>query len=48
MVIKHGEAYGTSKLLIIHKEAENNNPVIYRPTIHYAFLSTLIESLSIK
>jgi homospermidine synthase len=48
MVIKHGEAYGTSKLLIIHKEAENNNPVIHRPTIHCAHLSTLIENLFIK
>jgi homospermidine synthase len=38
MVIKHGEAYGISKLLTVHKNDENNNSVIYRPTVHYVYL----------
>lgn len=40
MVIRHGEAYGISKHLTIYKEDENNNAVVYRPTVHYAYLPT--------
>ncbi|CAF3762205.1 unnamed protein product [Rotaria sordida] len=38
MVIKHGESYGISKLLTIHNDNGNNNSVVYRPTVHYAYL----------
>jgi homospermidine synthase len=38
MVIRHGEAYGISKNLTVRKEDENNNTVLYRPTVHYAYL----------
>jgi homospermidine synthase len=40
MVIRHGEAYGISKLLTVHDEEDNNNTVLYRPTVHYAYLPT--------
>ncbi|CAF0994893.1 unnamed protein product [Adineta ricciae] len=41
MVIRHGEAYGISKHLTIYdKDDENNNNVLYRPTVHYAYLPT--------
>jgi len=38
MVIRHGEAYGISKYLTVQKEDENNNTILYRPTVHYAYL----------
>jgi len=38
MVIRHGEAYGISKYLTIYHEDGNNNTVLYRPTVHYAYL----------
>jgi homospermidine synthase len=38
MVIRHGEAYGISKYLTIYNEHDNNNSVLYRPTVHYAYL----------
>lgn len=34
MIITHGEAYGISKMLTLHRR----NKVIYRPTVHYAYL----------
>jgi len=40
MVIRHGEAYGISKYLSVYKDDENNNTVVYRPTVHYAYLPT--------
>ena len=49
MVIRHGEAYGISKSLTILHEDENNNRLLYRPTVHYAYLpsdltiSSLVE-----
>ena len=49
MVIRHGEAYGISKHLTIVHEDDNNNSVLYRPTVHYAYLpsdstiSSLVE-----
>jgi homospermidine synthase len=48
MVIKHGEAYGISKLLTIYKDDGNNNSAIYRPTVHYVYLpsDSTINSLN--
>ncbi|CAF0828527.1 unnamed protein product [Adineta steineri] len=49
MVIRHGEAYGLSKYLSVYTDDENNNGVLYRPTVHYAYLpcdpalSSLVE-----
>lgn len=49
MVIRHGEAYGISKNLTVFNEEDNNNTVLYRPTVHYAYLpsdstiSSLVE-----
>ncbi|UJR37287.1 hypothetical protein I4U23_029996 [Adineta vaga] len=41
MVIRHGEAYGISKYLTIRNEDDNNNnDILYRPTVHYAYLPT--------
>lgn len=40
MVIRHGEAYGISKYLTVHGKDNNNNSVVYRPTVHYAYLPT--------
>jgi len=34
MIITHGEAYGISKMLTLRRR----NKVIYRPTVHYAYL----------
>lgn len=38
MVLQHGETYGISKLLTIHTIDGNNNTVLYRPTVNYAYL----------
>ncbi|CAF2752515.1 unnamed protein product [Rotaria sp. Silwood2] len=38
MVVQHSEAYGISKSLTIHKDDGNNNSIIYRPTVHFAYL----------
>lgn len=38
MVIRHGEAYGISKNLTVYNDEKNNKTVLYRPTVHYAYL----------
>lgn len=38
MVLPHGETYGISKLLTVHTTDGNNNTVLYRPTVNYAYL----------
>ena len=38
MVIQHGETYGISKFLTIHTDDDNNNSILYRPTVNYAYL----------
>lgn len=48
MVIRHGEAYGISKHLTVFSK-DDNEKVLYRPTVHYAYLpsdstiSSLVE-----
>lgn len=38
MVIRHGEAFGLSKYLTVENDDTTNKKVIYRPTVHYAYL----------
>ena len=37
MVIRHGEAYSISKHLTVYSN-DKNKTVLYRPTVHYAYL----------